>query len=162
MHTAYSAKSIYNLVPLETGGTLNRIGIGFQDHIAAGFCLDMLTDERLLEVWCESQDDITLIWEVAGQIKVEFVQVKSNELNQLWSVATICNREGKGVGHSILEKSLANDRCEEACCFRIVTTRPVQDELKLLTYPLDSPYRKTAKEGSENLNRQPQSKSLGF
>lgn len=149
MHTTHSAKSIYSLAPLETGGTTSRVGIGFQDHVAAGFCLDMLVDSTLREVWVESQDDITLIWEEAGRVKVEFVQVKSNELNQLWSTATICNREGKGPGHSILEKSLANDRCDEPCCFRMVTARPVQDELKILTYPLASDHRNKGKEALE-------------
>jgi hypothetical protein len=146
LHTTHSAKSIYSLAPLETGGTTSRVGIGFQDHVAAGFCLDMLVDSRLREVWVESQDDITLIWEETSQVKVEFVQVKSNELNQLWSSSTICNREGKGPGHSILEKSLANDRCEEPCCFRMVTARPVQDELKILTYSLGSDHRKKGEE----------------
>jgi hypothetical protein len=151
LHTTRSAKSIYNLPPLETGGTTARIGVGFQDHVAAGFCLELLVDDKLREVWFESQDDITLIWEEAGQVKVEFVQVKSNELDQLWSPSTICNREGKGPGHSILEKSLANDRCEESCCFRLVTARPVQDCLKILTYPLDSAYRTTTKDASKSL-----------
>lgn len=123
--------------------------MGFQDHVAASFCLDLLTEANLQGVWVESHDDITLIWEEAGREKVEFVQVKSNELNQLWSPSTICDREGKGPGHSILEKSLANDRCEESCCFRMVTARPVQTELKILTYPLDSDYRTKDKKGLE-------------
>jgi hypothetical protein len=146
---SHNAKSIYVLTPLETGGVQNRSGIGFQDHIAAEFCLDMLLDGGPVEVWCENQDDITLIWN--PQIKVEFVQVKSSELDQLWTIALLCNREGKGEGHSILEKSLAYDRCEEPCCFRIVTCRPVQDELKILTYDLDSPYRLQAVEALNTL-----------
>jgi hypothetical protein len=127
--------SIYHLRPLETGGVQSRQGLGFQDQVAAGFCLDMIIDDRLEEVWCETQDDITLLWRIKGQTKVEFVQVKG-ELGRLWSVARLCDREGKGIGHSIIEKSLAHDRCTEPTCFRIVTKRPVQAELRILTDPL--------------------------
>ncbi len=145
------ADSIYNLRPLETGGTQNRIGIDFQDHVAADFCLDMLLDAELEEVWCETQDDITLIWSRSGQRKVEFVQVKSNEFDHLWSIAILCNRDGKGIGHSILEKCLANDRCIESCCFRMVTARPVNQDLEILTYSLDSAHRLTATEALNTL-----------
>ena len=43
MSTA-APRSIRDLEPLETGGTLNRQGLAFQDHVALGFCLDMLLD----------------------------------------------------------------------------------------------------------------------
>ncbi len=141
-----SSKSIHDLAPLETGGVEARQGFGLQDHVAAGFCIEMLKNPQLTQVWCESQDDITLIWGDGEAERVEFVQVKSNEPDQLWSVAMLCQRESKakstnGTGTSILEKSLAYDRCKEPCCFRIVTSRPVKDELKILTYALDSAHR---------------------
>jgi hypothetical protein len=89
------AESIHELAPLETGGVEARQGLGFQDHIAAGFCIEMLQDDALTEVWCESQDDVTLIWmKVDGQM-VEFVQVKRNEPDRLWSIAMLCKRERK-------------------------------------------------------------------
>ena len=76
--------SIFDLPPLETGGVESREGLAFQDHVAAGFCLEMLLDPTLEEVWCETQDDITLIRKPNGKIQVEFVQVKRNENDQLW------------------------------------------------------------------------------
>ena len=137
--------SIYNLRPLEVGGVEARQGFQIQDHVAAGFCIEMLSRAELIEVWCETQDDITLIWQEDGGKCVEFVQVKSNELNQLWSIAELCKREkgkvNKKVGSSIIERSLAYDRCREPCCFRIVTCRPVMTELEGLTLPIDSEQR---------------------
>lgn len=98
-----------------------------------------------MEVWCETQDDITLIWTSGQNESVEFVQVKSNEFEKLWSVAELCKRDGSA--NAILEKSLANDRNKEASCFRIVTLRDVNNDLKVLTYPKQSPVR--AEESSE-------------
>jgi hypothetical protein len=42
------AKSIHELEPLECGGTANRQGLLFQDHVAAGFCIDMLLFNGLI------------------------------------------------------------------------------------------------------------------
>lgn len=142
-------KSIHELDPIETGGVEARQGFGFQDHVAAAFCIEKLKDPSLTQVWCESQDDITLIWSNGSCESVEFVQVKSNEPNQLWSIAMLCERDPKKkqadkVGTSILERSLAYDRCKEPCRFRIVTTRPVKDELKILTHALESVHRQGA------------------
>ena len=138
-------KPIREHEPIETGGTVARKGFIFQDHVATGFCIVLASDPNLREVWCETQDDITLIW--AGKLdeSVEFVQVKSNELDKLWSVAELCKREStvgpKRTGTSILEKSLANDRAKEGSSFRIVTLRGVKSELKLLTFPKEAPAR---------------------
>lgn len=108
----------------------------------------MLLGDTLIHVWCETHDDITLIRSKNQTEEVEFAQVKGAELNQLWTIARLCERERSGEnpnghGTSILEKSLANDRCSEPCRFRLITCRPVKDELKLLTYPLDSDYRQS-------------------
>jgi hypothetical protein len=134
--------SIFDLEPLDRGGIEARDGFALQDHIAAGFCLDMMADAALAEVWCETHDDITLIWN-NGDPVVEFVQVKGGELNQLWTVAKLCDRESKeGIGsRCILEKSLSQDRCCERTRFRIVTSRPVAQELKILTMPFGTPGR---------------------
>ena len=136
-----SPDSIYDLPPLETGGIEARQGFRFQDHVAAGFCLDMLLNDELREVWCETQDDVTLIWTNGNGIRVEFVQAKSNKLNQLWSVAKLCERKKKKNGTSIIEKSLAYDRCSEPTSFRIVTSRDVQGDLSPLCLPLGDPDR---------------------
>jgi hypothetical protein len=83
------APSIRELPPLETGGMEARQGIGLQDHVAAGFCISMITDPELVEVWCERHDDITLVWQTSEGEQIEFVQVKGNEHNQLWSVSLL-------------------------------------------------------------------------
>lgn len=130
--------SIHVLSPLELGGVHARTGLSFQDHVAATFLLRMLSDDRLAEVWCETQDDVTLIWQRDGTQVVEFVQVKSAELDHLWSVAELCRRENGRPGTSVLERSLAYDRAEEPATFRIVTTRDVSKDLSILKNPCDS------------------------
>jgi hypothetical protein len=136
---------IRELPPLEIGGVVAREGFSFQDHVAVGFCLDMLKDPTLVEVWCESQDDITLIWLFDDHEEVEFVQVKNEQPDQLWSAALVCKREtsakDKGLGTSIAERSLAHDRCDEPCRFSLITSREVNRELKPLTYALTAPGR---------------------
>ncbi|RYF42002.1 MAG: DUF4297 domain-containing protein [Cytophagaceae bacterium] len=86
-------QSIFDLEPLEFGGVENRKGIDFQDHVAASFCLAMLTDTRIESVWCERQDDVTVIRFENGQRTVEFIQVKGNSFDHLWSTAEICKRK---------------------------------------------------------------------
>lgn len=130
--------SIHELLPLEQGGPVARTGFLYQDHVAARFCIDMLGNASLVGVWCETLDDITLLWlDADGGLTIEFVQVKSNELAQMWSVALLCE-EGKA---SILAHSLAQHRCKEPCCFRIVTRVGVSDELSLLVLQRGHPAR---------------------
>ena len=122
--------SIFDLVPLDQGGPTARAGFLYQDHIAARFCIEMLRNPKLTAVWCETLDDITLIWTAEGSgVTVEFVQVKSNELDQMWSISLIC--EG-GTTKSIVARSLAQHRCHEPCCFRVVTRVGVMAELRVL------------------------------
>lgn len=135
--------------PLEEGGSVARTGFIYQDHVAAGYSLRMLADPRLKEVWCEAEDDITLIWDRVGADAVELVQVKSDNLNQLWSIALLC---GEGSS-SIAAKSLAHDRCAEPCTFRLVTRVGVRSELKLLCLPLEHDERSIGKPGMLSLHR---------
>src|SRR4051794_25192694 len=65
--------SIFDVAPLETGGVEARAGLVFQDHVAARYCLLMLESDDLKQVWCEAQDDITLIREDSSDVLVEFV-----------------------------------------------------------------------------------------
>jgi hypothetical protein len=116
------------VVPLEEGGSIARTGFLYQDHVAARYCIRMLRDPALVEVWCETEDDITLLWQTDGGLLVELVQVKANELSQLWSIALLCERADK----SIIAKSLAHDRCSEACCFRVVTRADIHPTLHSL------------------------------
>ena len=121
-------------IPLESGGRIARQGFDFQDHVAAGICLDMLENPSLLEVWCESQDDVTLLWDAQGTIAVEFVQVKGADLDGRWSVAELTR--GKGVKTkrkpSLIEQSLARASCREAVHFRVVTFTDVTADLTVL------------------------------
>lgn len=125
--------SIRALAPLEEGGPAARTGFIYQDHVAAGYCLRMLANPFLKEVWCEAEDDITLIWDRNGADAVELVQVKSDSLNQLWSIALLC----EDGASSIAAKSLAHDRCAEPCTFRLVTRVNVRAELRVLRLPIE-------------------------
>ena len=135
------AQSIHTLAPLESGGSHARNGFLFQDHVAAGYCLEMVLGNDVGSVWCETMDDITLIRQTGEKTTVDFVQVKATESDQLWSISQLCQRKGAVVGTSILERSLANDRCAEECCFSIVTARGVRSELKPLSLGLMEPSR---------------------
>ena len=147
--------SIHSLKPLESGGTIARGGFIYQDHIAVSFLLDMVADELLEEVWCETHDDITLLKRGYNGEEVEFVQVKNVHLDSFWSTTKLCQREKTstntdGHGSSLLEKSFAHDRCAEPCKFRIVTSLPTNASLKVLTLPFDSPIREI---GSDEFNK---------
>jgi Cap4 dsDNA endonuclease len=137
-----SYSSYHDIPPLEIGGVVARRGFYFQDHVAAGYCIDMLQQgSDLKAVWCEALDDVTLVRDDKTIEKFEFVQVKNNESINSWSVAQLCKRDKKGVGSSILEKSLAYERGSEPCFFRIVTCLRVNKELEILALPLTSQER---------------------
>lgn len=141
-------KSIFDLEPLEQGGEVARRGLGFQDHIVAGLCIDALLDPSIKEIWCETHDDVMLLLETSSGFRIEFIQVKGNEFDQLWSIAKLVEVEstadGKRAGKCIIEKSLANDRCSEPCCFRIATARPINKDLEPLSFPRDGEARTKA------------------
>src|SRR5688572_4542878 len=141
-----SDKSIRDLAPLEKGGPVARRGFSFQDHVAVSFCLEMLATDDIVEIGCETEDDITVIRRVGDVETVEFIQVKKVDFDQLWTVAKLCEKEGKSKEKqkrkSILEKSLEHDRCMEPCTFRVVTSRDAGDDLKILKLPLTAVKRK--------------------
>lgn len=131
--------SIHTIPLGTTGGTPARLGFNLQDHVAATFCIRMMSEVSIKEVWNEAHDDVTLIWQAGQNEEVEFIQVKGHELEQLWSIARLCEQDSKSKtksGTSIFERSLSRHCCSEPCRFRIVTARPVMDELKSLTLPL--------------------------
>lgn len=133
--------SYRKLKPLENGGVVARVGFHYQDHVAAELCCQMLENISLAEVWCETLDDITLVWNSEGKEEFEFVQVKNEQKDSLWSVARLCQRDGKKDGSSLLERSLAYARGAEPCRFRLVTSQGVNSELIMLTHPFDTPIR---------------------
>lgn len=129
--------------PDDEGGTNARRGFDFQDEVAVGFFIGMLEDPSLLKVHCETHDDIVLVYNGVGKVRVaEYVQVKGGEPDSLWSVAGLCNRPKGKAGTSILERSLLRDKCKEGSRFRLVTVRQVASALQCLTLPLGSVGRK--------------------
>ena len=159
--------SVRDLAPLNYGGSIARSGFVFQDHVAVSFCFELLTNPELLEIWCETQDDITLIWRQVDYEEVEFVQVKGEEFDHLWTIAELCKREKTknnpyGLGTSILERSLANDRCSETCRFRMVTSWQINRALKILSLPLSSPNRINPDKSYNQLCRNVNSKVNDF
>jgi len=90
---------------------------------------------ELAEVWCESHDDITLIWSNNGDFTVELVQVKAVDSASRWSPATLCYREGNKPGSSVLEQSMQRHQFPVTSKFRMVTFVDVSDDLSILKQP---------------------------
>jgi hypothetical protein len=130
-----AAATFVSLKPPDTGGARARAGFDYQDHVTAGICLTLLSDPEALEVWVDYHDDIVLRWQSGSTERLEFIQVKSSEPEQLWSTAMLCSRPS-GVGTSVLERSLANDRpFIEERVFRIITARAPASGVACLSGP---------------------------
>jgi Cap4 dsDNA endonuclease len=159
--------SVFEASPLENGGVKNRQGIEFQDHVAARFCIEMLSDPFCSEVWHEHQDDVTVLREVDGIVTVEYIQVKNTD-KPLWSISSITERDKKTnkvtksredvIGSSILERSLQYDNKSESALFRFVTSKEVADELKVLKLPKNSSARASGSEKIQDLSLKVQHK----
>ncbi|MCA8833313.1 dsDNA nuclease domain-containing protein [Hymenobacter pini] len=135
--------SIHDLPLGDLSGRHARSGFEYQDHIGAGYCLQMLSNAALEEVWFESHDDITLMWHHEGfGLCYEFVQVKF--VDKVWTLGSLTGRTDKRPETSLLEKSLALNKYGEPCTFRLVTSRGACSELKSLCYPIGSPERRAA------------------
>lgn len=129
--------SVFDALPDDLGGIHARQGFAYQDHVAAGFYIEMLTKDNLIEVACETYDDVRLVWQEQQTPTVEFVQVKAEHPDQLWTIAKLCERaksttKPNGEGSSILEKSLSRDKFAELSWFRIVTCRQVHSDIQFL------------------------------
>lgn len=145
-----SLESIFSIAPPESGGVVGRRGYLYQDHIATAFCIQMLSNAAgFHEVWCETHDDITLIFagNLSSTVTAEFVQVKSGNLSKVWSVSDLCKQPAKAKNKplSILQRSLIHDCSTAKALFRVVTRSGVDDQLKVLTMPLPSAGRTTGK-----------------
>lgn len=154
--------SVFEAVPEDLGGIYARQGFAYQDDVAAGFYVQMLSDSNLSEVSCETYDDILLVWHGEGGKVLEFVQVKGEHPDQLWSVAKLCERSKSqkspdGKGTSVLERSLVRDRYVETARFRIVTCRQVHADFEVLTREHGHEHRKMSygpfKKLSEDVGR---------
>ena len=126
------------MAPLEVGGPIARQGFHYQDHIAANKCLAMLLPGGPIEVWCEAEDDIVLVWATGDEETFEFIQVKGSDIGQAWTVARLCQTENDEDGNrkpSLVEKSLAHDRGAEQTIFRLVTRWKPHADLNVLLTP---------------------------
>jgi hypothetical protein len=131
--------SVDDASPAEEGGPDARRGFNYQDEIAVSFFIEMLEEESILKVHCESHDDIVLVrGSVLGARVAEYVQVKAGEPDKLWSVADLCAPKNRRPGSSLFETSLARDAHSEDSLFRIVTLTRVVTALKVLTVLRDA------------------------
>jgi hypothetical protein len=143
--TPFVAKPLREQVPNDFGGIVARGGFAYQDHVAAMFCLEMLSGSTIAEVWCETYDDIVLVWRLSnGGELMEFVQVKQEELQQLYTPSVLLSRDGGKEGTSIFERSISRDVCTESTRFRLVTSRQIVPDLNPLTLSRDDDSRTAA------------------
>jgi len=150
-----------NITPLvdpyaasDVGGVKARQGFTFQDHIAASFLLDLLLDPALLQVECETGDDIALRWRLNGADVSEYVQVKITDGDSKWSLTEICGRKLKRAGTSLVETSLGNDKFPGGALFRFVSIRGVNHTLRPLTIPRHRRFEAHVADGLTSLGAQ--------
>jgi hypothetical protein len=121
----------------DAGGVAARVGFKYQDHVAAKLVLQMIGDRRIIQVECETSDDVTVKWRVGTTIVPEYVQVKTTDKDTKWTTKELTTRTTKGVPSSLIEKSLLTDAHEANARFRIVARRGLAKHLTPLTDPLD-------------------------
>jgi len=109
----------------DAGGVAGRTGFRYQDHVGAGYVIDMLRDSALSQVEFETADDLTLRWIIEGQQTNEYVQVKTTEGDNKWSIKEIATRDNGREWTSLMEKSLSRDVNLGAALFRFVSRRDV-------------------------------------
>jgi Cap4, dsDNA endonuclease domain len=150
--------------PIEEGGPDARKGFNYQDEIAVSFLLDMMEDDSIVKIHCETHDDILVVraTEEMNQNCAEYVQVKATEPKQLWTFATLCQRKNGKEGTSVLERSLAHDCHKEHSRFRILTLRQVSPELKILTNPIGSVGREPCCAALQDLKQEIDKKRPGL
>lgn len=137
-----------------------RRGHKFQDHVAASLLIDMLDDPSLLQIECETADDVTLRWVIDGVAINEYVQVKTTDGDTKWSVTELVTRDKSRPGTSVAERSLACDAHNEISLFRLVTVREPRGNLVHFKTPRNE---RRASAGSMTLAAAPfQSKYPGF
>lgn len=120
-----------NIAPSsDAGGIAARKGFRIQDHVAARLVLEMIHDSSILQVECETGDDVILRRIDAGKTIIEYVQVKTTESDTKWSIKELTKRVGTKAGSSVCEKSLLCDKHGEIAWFRFVSTRAVSGKLQ--------------------------------
>lgn len=119
----------------DAGGIAARKGFRIQDHVAARLALEMLHDSTILQLECETGDDVVLRRMEAGQTVIEYIQVKTTEIDAKWSIKELTARVNSKQGSSICEKSLLCDKHGEIAWFRFVSTRAVSTKLQPFRRP---------------------------
>ncbi len=109
----------------DAGGPAARQGFKYQDHVAVSFIFRMLRDSNYSQVECETADDIVAVFQCAGQIVNEYIQVKTTESDGKWNLKEITALDGTKANSSLLHKSLKCDVRPGIARFRIVTKRDV-------------------------------------
>lgn len=122
----------------DSGGVAGRIGYDYQAHVAASFVLQMIADPALVQVECETADDVTLRWDREGLAQTEYVQVKTTDADGKWGIGELTARTASSPGSSIMEKSLDCDRYPGAPLFRFVSSRDVRGDLSLFKLPREA------------------------
>jgi hypothetical protein len=111
------------------GGVAAKKGFLFQDHIAVRHLLELLSDSTVMEVHCETRDDITVLQAFHGIEVVKNIQVKTTNNDKKWSTDELCESE-------IVPKQLELDNLEARSTFSIVSTRQLgSSSIKVLLYP---------------------------
>lgn len=113
--------SIHDLQPNEFGGRIARQGFTYQDHLGVKYLINILTDEDVIEIAFETEDDIV----IAKNNIVELIQVKSNTLTSNWSASKI-------VDEDIVQKSINRGRFKENVKYVIATSTGVSRDLECL------------------------------
>lgn len=119
------------------GGVAARVGFKYQDHVAASFVLDMIGDPSVLQVECETSDDITRVIRENGADIPEYIQVKTTDRDTKWTSKEITDRANKKTESSLIEKSLLADKYQGDARFRIITRRSVNSTLCALLDPIE-------------------------
>lgn len=114
----------------DAGGIAARKGFRIQDHVAARLALEMIRDSTILQLECETGDDVILRRIDDGKAVIEYVQVKTTEADTKWSIKELTARTDSKAGSSVCEKSLLCDKHGEIAWFRLVSTRAVINSLQ--------------------------------
>ncbi|HML39401.1 MAG TPA: dsDNA nuclease domain-containing protein [Bellilinea sp.] len=70
---------------VDNGGSQAGAGFNYQWHIAANSCLTMLSDNKIIRIINEFEDDLQIVWKTS---EVEYIQIKKKE-NGPWSFQDI-------------------------------------------------------------------------
>ncbi|WP_421362393.1 Hachiman antiphage defense system protein HamA [Agrobacterium rosae] len=129
----------------DAGGVAGRRGFRFQDHVAARFLLQLLQLQNLVQVECETGDDIALRWDDGNRQTNEYVQVKTTDNDRKWSLGEMCQRSpANALGTSIVERSLGSEAFPGPSSFRFVSVRDVRHELAPLKIARENRFESNA------------------